>query len=279
MPLGLATAQSADVRPQDTAAARQVDHWLQAYAATRDPDLRERVVRAYLGMADRLADRFRRSRNTSPEDLRQSARLGLVAAVDRYDPHRGNLFVPYAVACIVGELKRHLRDTTWRVAVPRPAKERALRVCQTVDELYGVLGRSPTVTEVADALDLDQEEVLEAMEAARTRVGASLDGLTDGETSLGDLVAVQEPSEEREDLIVLPQLIAGLPDPERTAVWLYYFQELPQQDIAELLGRSQMSVSRLLRRALRHLREELVASAGAEAKAGYSPPTRGGRID
>jgi RNA polymerase sigma-B factor len=279
MPLGLATAQSADVRPQDTAAARQVDHWLQAYAATRDPDLRERVVRAYLGMADRLADRFRRSRHTSPEDLRQSARLGLVTAVDRYDPHRGNLFVPYAVACIVGELKRHLRDTTWRVAVPRPAKERALRVCQTVDELYGVLGRSPTVTEVADALDLDQEEVLEAMEAARTRVGASLDGLTDGETSLGDLVAVQEPSEEREDLIVLPQLIAGLPDPERTAVWLYYFQELPQQDIAELLGRSQMSVSRLLRRALRHLREELVASAGAEAKAGYSPPTRGGRID
>ena len=263
----MTTPLPADVRPQDTATARQVDGWLRAYAATGDPDLRERVVRAYLGMADRLADRFRRSRNTSPEDLRQSARLGLVAAVDHYDPRRGS-FVPYAVACIIGELKRHLRDTTWRVAVPRPTKERALRVCRTVDELFGVLGRSPTVTDVADALDLNEEQVLEAMEAASTRVGASLDGLADGEVALGDLIAVEEPSEEREDLIVLPQLIASLPEPERTAVWLYYFQELPQHDIAELLGRSQMSVSRLLRRALRRLRGELVTTAGTEAETG-----------
>jgi RNA polymerase sigma-B factor len=96
-------------------------------------------------MADRLAGRIRRSRNASLEDLRQSARLGPVTAVNRYDPGRGDSFLPYAVACVLGELKRHLRDTTWRVAAPRGTKELALRVCQAADALSGYLGRSPTV--------------------------------------------------------------------------------------------------------------------------------------
>jgi RNA polymerase sigma-B factor len=265
-----ASQATPDVHPADTAATGQVDGWVRAYAATRDPDLRERIVRAHLSMADRLAERFRRSRHTSPEDLRQSARLGLVTAVDHYDPHLGDSFVPYAVACIVGELKRHLRDTTWRVAVPRRTKERALLVCRTADELFGVLGRTPTVTELADALGLGEEDVLEAMEAARTRVGASLDEPADRDgdrdVPLIDLLAVEEPRAEREDLIMLPQLIAGLPELERTVVWLYYFQDLTQQHIAELLGRSQMSVSRVLRRALRRMRQELATTAGQVAK-------------
>ena len=97
------------------------------YAVSRDPQLRERIVLAYLGLADRLAGRYRTSRGTTPEDLVQVARAGLIAAVDRYDPDYGTPFVPYAVACVVGELKRHLRDSSWRVHVPRPLKERALR--------------------------------------------------------------------------------------------------------------------------------------------------------
>jgi RNA polymerase sigma-B factor len=122
-----------DVNPGDQAAADEVDAWLQDYASSRDPGLREQIILAYLGLADRLAGRYRQSRGTTPEDLRQAARAGLIAAVDRYDPAYGNPFVPYAVACVVGELKRHLRDTSWRLHVPRPRKEQALRLCRAFD--------------------------------------------------------------------------------------------------------------------------------------------------
>ena len=125
-----------DVRPGDQDAANAVEQWLQAYATSRDPRLRERIILAYLGLADWLADRFRESRGTTPEDLRQTARAGLIAGVDRYDPGFGNPFIPYAVACVVGELKRHLRDTSWRLHVPRPLKEQALRLSQAADELH-----------------------------------------------------------------------------------------------------------------------------------------------
>jgi hypothetical protein len=117
-----------DVRPGDQDAATEVEGWLQAYATSRDPQLRQRIILAYLGLAERLASRFRHSRGTSPRGLVQTARAGLIAAVDRYDPDHGRPFLPYAVACVVGELKRYLRDTSWRLQVPRPLKERALRL-------------------------------------------------------------------------------------------------------------------------------------------------------
>src|SRR5829696_1734929 len=107
-PIGAVTA----VRPGDRIAAGEVDSWLCDYAASRDPVLRERIILSYLGLADRLAYRYHTSRGTTPEDLRQTARAGLIAAIDRYDPDYGNPFVAYAVACVVGELKRYLRDTS-----------------------------------------------------------------------------------------------------------------------------------------------------------------------
>ena len=215
-------------------------------------------------MADRLAERFRRSRNTSREDLRQAARLGLLTAIDRYDPDRADGFVPYAAACVVGELKRHLRDTTWRVAVPRQTKELALRVCRAADDLAGELGRSPTAADVANALDLDEDQVLEAMGAARSRLQTSLDEPVGDrpDLALADVVTFDPGDElgDREDRILLPQLVAALPEPERTTVWLYYFEERTQREIGELTGRCQMSVSRLLQRALRQLRSELLVA-------------------
>ena len=138
-----------DVLPGDERAVDRVEGWFRQYAATRDPGIREQIIVAYLGLADRLAERYRSSRGASPEDLRQTARVGLVAAVDRYDPDYGNPFVPYAVACVVGEIKRYLRDTSWRIHVSRPVKERSLRVCKALDELPPTLGRSPTVAELA----------------------------------------------------------------------------------------------------------------------------------
>jgi RNA polymerase sigma factor (sigma-70 family) len=154
-----------DVRPGDQDAATTVEAWLQDYATSRDPQLRERIILAYLGVADRLARRFRDSRGTSAEDLVQTARAGVIAAIDRYDPGYGTPFVPYAVACVVGELKRHLRDTSWRLHIARPLKERSLRLCRAADELHQRLGRSPTTAELAEQLDMDEEEVLDGLAA------------------------------------------------------------------------------------------------------------------
>ena len=261
MTLSLVTPEPVDVKPDDQAGRQLVEEWLRAYATGRDPELRDRILRAYLGMADR----YRRSRNTSPEDLRQAARLGLLTAIDRYDPDRADRFVPYAAACIVGEMKRHLRDTTWRVAVPRQTKELALRVCRTADELTSELGRPATAADVADALDLHEDAVLEAMGAARSRLQTSLDEPLGNrpDLALADLIAddPEDAQTDREDLIRLPQLLAALPEPERMAVWLSYVEERTQREIGELTGRSQMSVSRLLQRALQRLRSALLAAA------------------
>ena len=238
-----------DVRPGDREAATQVEEWLQAYAASRNPELRERIILAYLGLADRLASRFRTSRGTSPEDLRQTARAGLIAAVDRYDPGYGNPFLPYAVACVVGELKRHLRDTSWRLHVPRPLKEQALRLCRAADELHQHWGRSPSTLELAEHLELGEEEVLEGLAAAGSRLEVSLDQPAgeEGDLRLGDLVAAPGAREEPEDLLALPDLVAKLPELEREVIMLRFFQELDQDEIAARVGFSQMHVSRLQR--------------------------------
>ena len=229
-------------------------------AAAADPQLREQIILAYLGLADRLAGRYRHSRGTTPEDLRQVARAGLIAAVDRYDPTHGNPFVPYGVACVVGELKRYLRDTSWRLHVPRPRKEQALRLCRAADELHQRLGRSPTTTELAEHVELDEEEVLEGLAAAGSRLEVSLDQPVgeDGDASLGDLMAAAGSREEPEDLLALPGLVADLPALEREVIMLRFFQDLDQYEIAARVGCSQMHISRLQRRALARMRAQLV---------------------
>ena len=172
--------------------------------------LREQIILAYLGLADRLASRYRHSRGTTPEDLIQTARAGLIAAIDRYDPGYGSPFVPYAVACVVGELKRYLRDTSWRLHVPRPLKERALRLCRAADELHQRLGRSPTTRELAEQLEVGEEEVLEALAAVSSRQEVSLDQpVGDDRPCLGDLVAAPGAGEEPEDLLALPGLVSA----------------------------------------------------------------------
>jgi RNA polymerase sigma-B factor len=170
--------------------------------------------------------------------------------------------VPYAVACVVGEIKRYLRDTSWRVHVSRPVKERSLRLCKALDELPHTLGRSPTVAELAAHLGISEDEAIEAIEVAHTRSEVSLDQQIgeDGDTSLGDRLPAAAPREEVEDLLLLPELVDGLPEPEREIVVLRFFHDLDQYDIAARVGCSQMHVSRLLRRALGRLRTQLLVS-------------------
>ena len=251
-----------DVRPGDQLAGTAVEGWVGAYAASRDPQLRERIILAYLGLADRLATRYRTSRGTTPEDLIQTARAGLIAAVDRYDPAKGSAFVPFAVACVVGELKRYLRDTSWRLHVPRSLKERALRLCRASDELHQLLGRAPTTTELAEQLEVGEEEVLEGLAAAGSRREVSLDQPVgvDGDACLGDLMVAPGVREEPEDILVLPGLVAALPELEREVIMLRFFQDLDQYEIAARVGYSQMHISRLQRRALARMRAQLVES-------------------
>jgi RNA polymerase sigma-B factor len=258
----LSPDQVIDIRPGDRVAVLQVEGWLTEYAASRDPVLRERIILAYLGLADRLAKRYRHSPQTTPEDLTQTARAGLIAAIDRYDPAKGQSFVPFAVACVIGELKRYLRDTSWRLHVPRPRKEHALQLCKALDELQQLHGRTPTAGELAQHLQLREEDVLEALEAAQTRIGCSLDQPA-GDTAdacVGDLVAAPGPREEPEDLLVLPEPVAALPQLERQIIMLRYFHDLDQDAIAAKVGYSQMHISRLLRRGLARLRTQLVES-------------------
>jgi RNA polymerase sigma-B factor len=251
-----------DVLPGDDLAVDRVEGWFRQYATTRDPGIREQIIVAYLGLADRLAERYRASRGASPEDLRQTARVGLVGAVDRYNPDYGNPFVPYAVACVVGEIKRYLRDTSWRVHVSRPVKERSLRLCKALDELPATLGRSPTVAELATHLGISQEEALEAIEVVQSRSEVSLDQQLgeEGDATLGDRMPAAPPREELEDLLLLPGLIDSLPEQEREIVVLRFFHDLDQYDIAARVGCSQMHVSRLLRRALGRMRTQLLVN-------------------
>jgi len=265
------------LKPRDAAGARLVDGWLRRYAETRDPRLRERIVLAYLGMADRLAGRYRTSHGVTLDDLCQVARLGLIAAVDRYDPDRGTTsFVPYAAACVVGELKRYLRDTTWTVRVPRPLKERALAACRALDELAAQLGRAPTARELAERLGVSVEEAAEAIQVLSTRSQASLDQPLGGaeEATLGDLLRDTGHHEELEDLVLLPQLVKGLPDRERQVLRQTYVDELSQSEIARTMGCSQMQVSRMLRRALDRLREGFFASEGQPRRRPATSPPR-----
>jgi RNA polymerase sigma-B factor len=249
-----------DVRPGDDEAVEQVEEWFRLYHATRSPAVRERIILAHLGLADRLAARIGARRGISYEDLVQTARVGLVNAVDRYDPGRPNPFIAYAVVCISGELRRFLRDSSWRLHIPRSWKERALEVVRARDRLTGTLGRSPTLTEIAAHLGIREDAVMEALEAVSSLSVLSLDQPIDqrGDADLGSIVSAPAGDVEVEDLLVLPELVSSLPEVERRAVMLRFFDELTQDEIGATLGCSQMHVSRLLRRAVTRMRNHLL---------------------
>ena len=253
------SSKALDVRPGNNQAVEQVEEWFLDYQRTQDPALREQIILAHLGLADRLAARYRGSNCVSSEDLVQAARVGLVAAVDRYDPGRANPFIAYAIACINGELRRCLRDTSWRVHVTRTLKELALQVVKARDQLTGTLERSPTVDEIAAHLHVTQEQVAEALEAIDTRRQLSLDQPVDedGNVSFGALLPAPASETAIEDRVALPELLNGLSDLEREAVMLRFFGDLKQKQIGAELGYSQMHISRVLRRALRQMRQQL----------------------
>jgi RNA polymerase sigma-B factor len=223
---------------------------------------RNDLVERHIPLARRIASRYA-GRGEPLEDLVQVAMLGLVKAAKRFDPDRGSDFPRYAVPTILGELRRHFRDACWAVRVPRGLQELTLRVQAGVEELSRELGRSPTVAELAGLLDVTQDEVLEALDAASAYSAASLDApaLKDepGGPTIGERLGMEESAlDDVEAREALRKVLARLPARERRMLTLRFFGERTQREIAEELNISQMHVSRLLTRTLTRLRDYFV---------------------
>lgn len=243
--------------------AHPPDRELFARAHAGDGRARELLVERYLPLARRLARRYQRSEEPQ-EDLVQVASLGLLKAVDRYDPTRQVAFSSFAVPTILGELRRHFRDRTWSVRVPRELQELALRVDRTAAELSSERGRAPTVAEIAHKMDVTEEQVLDAFQAAGAYRAGSLDAprSTPGEESPGESLAeaigVQEGGfQSAEQRATLGPVFARVNPRERLVLTLRFAQDMTQAEIGERIGVSQMQVSRLIRHALAQLREGL----------------------
>jgi RNA polymerase sigma-B factor len=222
---------------------------------------RDKIVERCLPLADHIARRFE-GRGEPREDLAQVARVGLVNAVARFDVDAGSDFVSFAVPTIMGEVRRHFRDNSWSVKVPRRLKELHLRLGAATAELSQRLGRAPTASELAEELEMSRVEVAEGLVAGSSYNTLSIDSgssTSDDDVrsiadTLGDLDTGMERIENRE---ALRPLLNALPERERTVLILRFFESMTQTQIAERIGISQMHVSRLLAKSLARLRDEL----------------------
>jgi RNA polymerase sigma-B factor len=239
-----------------------------SFAATRDETLRSQLLARYDGLALALARKFP-GRGESRDDLAQVARIGLIHAVDRFDPERGRPFVVFARATISGELKRHLRDHTWTMRIPRSLHDNHLNVLATVDDLTQELGRSPRIAEVAARCGLSEEKVLEAVEVDRPLSLNAADGggHLEPSTEEAGLELVEEHS-------FLATLVGPLPQREQRVLGLRFVDGLSQSQIAERLGVSQMCISRVLARALERMRKNAASAARADEARVPAPACR-----
>lgn len=224
------------------------------YAATRDQGLRVELTEAYLPLAAALAGRY--SGRAELDDLTQAANLALVKAVDRFDPSRGFEFTTFAWATISGELKRHLRDRSWGLRVPRRVQERFLVTARAAEDLHQQLGRPPTVAELSERTGLDAEATIEALEVRSMHRLPSLDApIQGGDGETAEHGWNDDGFDHADDRDLVERLVSQLPARERELLRLRFGEQLTQSQIAERIGVSQMHVSRLLGSTLTHLRE------------------------
>lgn len=231
-----------------------------------DPETRSKLIECHLGLVEYLARRFA-GRGEPLDDLIQVATIGLVKAVDRFDPERQVEFSTYATPTIVGELKRHFRDKGWAVRVPRRLQELNLRLGSVISQLSQDIQRSPTVAEIAAAADATEDEVLEALDSAHAYSLISLDaGTTEEGLSYHEQIGDEDEglSALEERLSVAP-LVRELTPRERRMLYLRFFKGMTQSEIAQELGISQMHVSRLLAKTLATLRSSLQDEQGRKS--------------
>jgi RNA polymerase sigma-B factor len=223
--------------------------------------LREQLAALHTPLARSLTRRFT-NRGEPSEDLQQVAMLGLVKAIDRYDPERGAAFTTFATPTVLGELRRHFRDTGWAVHVPRGLQEARAAVQKAVDELSTTLERAPNASEIATHLGISREQVLEALEVAEAYASVPLEGGSgdDSGSPAATLGALDQALAQVEDRAALRPLLAELGEREQRILYLRFFEERSQSQIAAEVGISQMHVSRLLARTLTQLREGMHAA-------------------
>lgn len=231
------------------------------YRETGDRRLRNELVEEHRDLADYFVKRYSR-RGVPAEDLRQLAFMAIIHAVERFDPEVGVTFSTFASRTVEGELKRYFRDRTWSVRPPRRAQELHLELRRAEEDLAQQLGRSPTVAELATTLDVSKDHVLEALEAGVAHQAASLDQAStqdDETTTRGDRVLAEgEPGYGRVDRqIIVRELMEELPERERLIVYMRFFENMTQPEIAEKVGVSQSYLSRILRKALLTLRARM----------------------
>ena len=253
--------------------SRQSDRdLLRRYHEHGDLEARERLIEQYLPLVRSLARRYS-YRGELLEDLVQVGCIGLIKAIDRFDIDRGVELTTYATPNLIGEIKRHFRDKGWSVRVPRGLLELNLRLSRLIEELTVQLERSPTIPELAKAAGVEEEEVLEALETGQAYATLSLSAPAAGDEnadldpleSLGDFEHEYEVSEDR---AVLAPGLRVLYERDRRILHLRFFEGLTLSQIAQLIGISQMHVSRLIRRSLEKLRDEIASEETAAAGGG-----------
>ena len=231
------------------------------YKEEGDMDAREKLVMSHLNLVRFLANKFK-NRGEPIDDLMQVGYLGLLKAIDRFDPSRGLEFTTYATPTIMGEIKRHFRDKGWSVRVPRRLQELSAKVNQATDELTTELQRSPTVEEIAQHLDATVDEVLEAMESSSAYSSVPLEAPGSSDSDDAPSVLDRYVSEDSElaftdDRLVIEEALAGFSPREREVIELRFVKGMTQIEIAQKLGVSQVQVSRLLRRTLKKIQDKI----------------------
>jgi RNA polymerase sigma-B factor len=236
---------------------------LRRYHENGDLHAREQLIEQYMSLVRSLARRYS-YRGEQLEDLVQIGAIGLIKAIDRFDVNRGVELTTYATPNIIGEIKRHFRDKGWSVRVPRGLQELNVQLSRLIEQLTVQLGRSPTIAELAKAANVEEEEVLEALESGRAYSSLSLStgggGDDDGDLDPLESIGTEEHAYEvSEDRAVLAPGFRVLDDRERKILHLRFFKGLTQSQIAQQVGISQMHVSRLIRRSLEKIRDEIAA--------------------
>jgi len=244
---------------------------LRRYHEDGDLQAREQLIEQYMSLVRSLARRYS-YRGEQLEDLVQIGAIGLIKAIDRFDLERGVELTTYATPNIIGEIKRHFRDKGWAVRVPRGLQELNVQLSRLMEQLTVQLGRSPTIQELAKASGSTEEEVLEALESGRAYSSLSLStgGGGEGDDALDPLESIgseEHQYEVSEDRAVLAPGFRALDDRERMILQLRFFDGLTQSQIAQQIGISQMHVSRLIRRSLEKIREEIAADEEPSARA------------
>lgn len=250
-----------------------IEPWFEKLRALPPDDphhetIRAEVIGLCLPLADHIARKFT-GRGEQFDDLEQTARVGLVLAVDRYDVTRGYSFLSFAIPTIMGEVRRHFRDHTWAVHVPRRLKELQLQIGPATEDLSQRLGRLPNAQELATELDVDLLEVTRTLVASNGYQTNSIDGITEDDRDnasqpITDMLGADEPCYElTEDADAVRPLIAALPSTDRRVLIMRFYENMTQSQIARRLGVSQMQISRILARTLSSLREQALGEEPA----------------